>query len=325
VETIKAGRPLVELFVLCFVADVPLLLVGPHGIGKSQIAKQAAEDEMGIGYICCVLSTMDPTDLEGLPWRDGGVTRYAPPDNLPRDKESAGLLVLEELNRCERLVRAPALQMLTARALNSYALPPGWTPVACVNPEGGEYDVDPFDPALSSRFVKVNVAADRKEWLAWARRPGARPGANGRSAPDAKFFLDKRAWVAKQGIHPGVIAYVDSDDTAFDDTCPRDWEMVSKLVWAAEALESDPAILEAAVAGVVGNDRALAFRKFRKRGFKPPTADEVLGSYRTWGAKVRGWGSTKTTDVLDALTLSVRLLVQSPEDYEAVRGDKKKC
>jgi MoxR-like ATPase len=320
VKTVKAGRPLVAFLQLCYVADLPPLLVGPHWGGKSEITEQAA-GEMDLGYACCVLSTLETTDLTGMPWRDGGVTRYSPPGFLPR--EGAGLVVLEELNRYDRHVRTPCLQLLTVRKINDYALPPGWLPAACINPYEDGYDAEELDPALVSRFVVVRVEPDQEEWLAWAERRRVRPDVDGQAAPDAKTFHGLRARVKQREVHPDVIRYVGSDAKIFHDTNPRSWVMVSRLVWAAEALKSDPAILEAAVAGVVGDDRALAFRRFRRQGLKPPTALQLLSSYRTWGKQVRAWVRECKTDVLGDLTYSVLMLLQPREGYEGVRNNKK--
>src|SRR5215471_16445042 len=97
-------------------------------------------------------------------------------------------------------MRAPCLQFLTARCLNDYQLPPGWLLGAAINPPDTVYEVDYLDPALSSRFVQVEVQADPGEWLAWART---------------------------KGVHPDVIAYVASDAEIFDhpqsQSNPRAW------------------------------------------------------------------------------------------------------
>lgn len=50
-EILKAGRPVIEVILLCHRANRPVMLVGPHGIGKSEILAQAAR-EAGIGYVC---------------------------------------------------------------------------------------------------------------------------------------------------------------------------------------------------------------------------------------------------------------------------------
>ena len=235
-KTLKAGQPLVDFIRLCYAARRPPLLVGRHGVGKSEILAQAAE-ELGVEYVCRDLSLMEPPDLVGLPRLEGGVTRFFPPGFLPRDGE--GLLVFEELNRCQSYMRAPCLQLLTARTLNDYRLPDGWLPAAAVNPPDGDYDVTELDPALLSRFVVVGVEADPREWMVWAEG---------------------------RGLHPDVLGYVRSDPRIFDDTNPRAWAGVSDLLRAAAEDGVGREALEAAVAGLVGDGRAVAFRDFRKHG-----------------------------------------------------------
>ena len=100
----------------------PVLLEGATGIGKSELVAHVAR-KLGISHIVLDLSLLEPPDLVGLPVIEDGRTRYAVPRFLPRD--GAGILMLEELNRAERYIQQPALQLLTARALHEYVLPDG--------------------------------------------------------------------------------------------------------------------------------------------------------------------------------------------------------
>ncbi len=151
--TIAAGRPLMEVLELAYAADQPVLLHGNHGVGKSQILAEAAAC-MKIACVTRDLSLMEPPDLVGMPRiGEDGRTHFAAPDFLPWD--GAGLLVFEELNRCNRYMQAPALQLLSARRLNDYVLPPEWLPCAAVNDASdGEYTVEPLDEALAARFLE---------------------------------------------------------------------------------------------------------------------------------------------------------------------------
>jgi MoxR-like ATPase len=152
--TIKIGKPLIDLLKLCYMGNRPVLLSGRHGIGKSE-SLEAAAAEMTISCISRDLSLMEPPDLIGMPRVAKDVTRYSPPAFLPTTGK--GILVFEELNRCPSYMRAPCLQLLTARQLNDYTLPPGWLPVAAINPPETDYEVSELDPALLSRFVQINV------------------------------------------------------------------------------------------------------------------------------------------------------------------------
>src|SRR5260370_7872641 len=159
-NVIKAGRPLIEIVKLCYHAKLPLLVIGSHGIGKSGLFETAA-NELEIKHICRDLSLMEPTDLVGLPNLEDGVTRFFPPSFLPTGGE--GLLVFEELNRCEKYMRAPCLQLLTSRTLNDYILPPGCLPVAAINPPSTAYELNNLDQPPLHRSAHVAAVPTRHD------------------------------------------------------------------------------------------------------------------------------------------------------------------
>jgi MoxR-like ATPase len=290
---IKAGAPLIELVKLCYAAKRPLLLVGRHGVGKSEVLEQAA-GELGIEFVPRDLSLMEPPDLVGLPKLDERVTRYLPPAFLPT--EGRGLLAIEELNRAPAYMRAPCLQLLTHRTLNDYRLPAGWLPVAAVNPEGQSYEVDELDPALRSRFVQVGVEPDREEWLHWARR---------------------------NGIHPAVIAYVESDPSVFaqPESSPRAWAYVSDILHAATRSPWSRESLRAAVVGLVGAKRGAAFLRVWSDDVKPLTAAEIL-AYPRHRARFRGWVDAGRLDLVRGSVLAISKHLQPRQNYELVKGDR---
>jgi len=295
--TIKVGRPLIEQVKLCYAANLPLLLIGRHGVGKSESLKAAAA-ELGVGFLCRDLSLMEPPDLIGLPVPDKEVTRFRPPNFLPR--EGKGLLVFEELNRCEKFMRSPCLQLLTDRSLNDYRLPPGWLPMACINPASDDegYDVDELDPALLSRFVQVQVEPDVKEWLVWA---------------------------GKIGIHPGVLDYLAADGTIFDSPLsnPRAWKYVSDLVHAATASQASRESLRAGVLGLVGDKRGTAFLRVLKDHAELLTADEILPGYATYRSQLQSLVHNGQLDLVKAAMMSVLRYLQTKPKYELVRRKPK--
>lgn len=142
---VPIGPRVVEVLDIAYRARRAVLLEGSTGIGKSQIVSEFAKAR-GLGFVVLDLSLLEPPDLIGLPVMEDGRTRYAYPAELPRD--GCGVLMLEELNRAEIPVMQPALQLLSARRLHAYELPEGWTCVAAINPEDGDYQVNRLDPAL---------------------------------------------------------------------------------------------------------------------------------------------------------------------------------
>jgi hypothetical protein len=154
------------------------------------------------------LSLLEPPDLVGLPVIKEGRTHYASPAELP--SQGRGVLMLEELNRAEIPVMQPALQLLSARRLHAYELPEGWTCVAAVNPEDGDYQVNRLDPALRSRFLQLSVCADRDTWLGWATRAN---------------------------VHPVIARLVRDHADVFDHASPRSWTYASDLLLALDPEE----------------------------------------------------------------------------------------
>ena len=136
---IPVGPRLERVLSIAYRARRAVLLEGPTGVGKSEIIRRVAS-ELGIGTAILDLSLLEPPDLVGLPFVKDGRTEYALPHVLPR--EGAGILLLEELNRAERYIQQPALQLLSARRLHEYELPEGWICVATINPQ--DYGMLPF-------------------------------------------------------------------------------------------------------------------------------------------------------------------------------------
>jgi hypothetical protein len=199
---VPIGPRVVELLEVAYRARRPILLEGPTGIGKSQIVAEFARAS-GLSHVVLDLSLLEPPDLVGLPVIQDGRTHYASPAELPTS--GRGILMLEELNRAEIPVMQPALQLLSARRLHAYELPPGWTCVAAVNPEDGDYQVNRLDPALRSRFLQLSVCADRDQWLEWATHVN---------------------------VHPVIARVVGDHADAFDWASPRSWAYASDVLHA---------------------------------------------------------------------------------------------
>lgn len=191
--SLPIGEPVLAVLAVAYRARRPVLLEGATGIGKSQITEQFAA-RLGIQHRVLDLSLLEPPDLVGLPQLRDGRTHYAFPAELPT--EGAGVLMLEELNRAELPVMQPALQLLSARRLHAYELPPGWFCVAAVNPEEDDYHVNHLDAALRSRFLQLPVHADRHEWLGWAVRHNVHPIVQRlvREHPDVFASSAPRSW-----------------------------------------------------------------------------------------------------------------------------------
>lgn len=297
-KTMKAGRPVVKLIGQCVAANQPLLIIGGHGIGKSELFKAAA-DELGVGYIPRDLSLMEPADLVGIPHvGQHGRTCYAPPSFLPR--EGRGLLVIEELNRAAQYMLAPCLQLLTERELNDYRLPEGWVPMAAINPQGGAYQVSDLDPALLSRFLQVQVEADPQEWAIWATEKG--------------------------NVHPKIVEFVQRSSGIFapEETNPRAWTYASSQLRTWERGPRDVEMLLTALAGLVGETWAIAFYKFLSENHSPLTSDEILERYEDVRITFLQWMDKGQFDLATASLKPLKRFLRHSKNYDAVSQNEAK-
>lgn len=284
---VSIGPRLASLLALAYRARRPALVEGPTGIGKSELVHDVARS-LGVSIITLDLSLLEPPDLVGLPVVRDGRTSYATPSTLPLD--GAGILLLEELNRAERYVQQPALQLLTAGRLHEYQLPPDWVCFAVTNPPTGEYHVTPLDRALEARFMKIRARAERGPWLAWAET---------------------------HGVHLAVRTVVREHGRSLDEVSPRSWTYAGQLLAAMsnkERIDSD--FLRDALSGYL----PPAWAEILAAASEGTAAEigidlrDLLGDYVAKGQKsVREWKSQGRTDALDELVNRVRSVLRSPE------------
>jgi hypothetical protein len=271
-----------------------VLLEGPTGIGKSELVARVAR-KLGVAHRVLDLSLLEPPDLVGLPVIEDGRTRYAPPRALPSEGE--GILMLEELNRAERYIQAPALQLLTARALHEYSLPAGWAVFAAINPESGDYQVSALDAALRARFLRLPVRADRGAWLAWA---------------------------ATAEVHPSIVAMVRAHERVFESVPPRSWTYASDMLRALSPAElADPTLVADALGGYLPGvwvDALLASGSLAARPLEID-AHACLERYDDEVARVvRGWKARGQTDRLEELVARLVAVLSGPEVSVLARG-----
>jgi len=151
-------------------------MVGPHGIGKSEIVNQWAKEN---GFHCEVLQLpiLEVSDLVGMPdievTKYGKVTTWAAPEWVQRVKEAnangkPAVIFLDELGRASIDIRQASLQMVLEKRVNEHKFDDVVFVVAD-NP-ADQYDSTEFDMALEDRFMSFEVEADIDGWLSYARK-----------------------------------------------------------------------------------------------------------------------------------------------------------
>lgn len=267
------ARPTINARELCAVlrllpADKSILIIGPHGVGKSQITADLAKG-FGLPLIDRRLSQMMEGDIIGLPKVIDDVTDFLPVAWFKQACLQPAVLLLDELNRASTEILNAAFQIVLDRELNGNRLHPGTRVIACVN-HGATYAVNEMDPALINRFAIFNFEPDHADWLDWARANSIDP-----------VLID---FIQH---HPTELRFTDLNKmeplTAYP--TPRGWQAVNHCLSKAEMKPFDvcgrttPNGFFHIVASLVGHPTAISFTKWVTDYNRVVTAEDVLDRY----------------------------------------------
>ncbi len=147
----------------------PVMLWGAPGIGKSQIVAQVA-DKYQVDMIDIRLSQMEPSDLRGIPFKNGDLVDWSIPALLPDEKRHGkqGILFLDEITSAPPTVSAAAYQLILDRRLGEYKIPDGWVIFAAGNRQGDRGVTYSMPAPLANRFSHYELDVNLDDWVAWA-------------------------------------------------------------------------------------------------------------------------------------------------------------
>lgn len=280
-----------------------ILLLGKHGIGKSEIITRFYQQERGLRVISFFLGQMsDPGDLIGLLHKDeaSGRSVFLPPYWWPQ-KDEPIVLFLDELNRARPEILQAVQDLALNRTLAGKTLPPGSIVVSAVN-EGEEYQLTDLDPALVSRFNVYEFAPTAEDWLVWA-------SAHEVDERVVTFiqkhheFLDAEPVTAEEAtVTAGLVKTPDR----------RAWVKVSDFLRKHAELDE---IHFKIIAGMVGSPATAAFRQHLSASLISP--EQILLQYSKYSKKVEAL----PLHVLVTLNERIALWLNSGH-YPAEQSDK---
>ena len=251
------------LQVVPHVTDVkkPVLIRGRHGVGKSEVVYQFAEN-VNLPVVERRASQMTEGDLVGLPKTDGNVTSFCPPDWFSTACEEPVVLFLDEVDRATIAVRQGIFELTDSRKLNGHRLHEGTLIFAAINggEHGQQYQVGEMDPAELDRGTVFDVEPSIDDWGAWA--------ATNCDALVTDFIRNNTEHLEH------------NDDPEPNKVYPsrRSWARFSDTVSSAALLEagqSNPAVFALASA-YLGFEAAVAFNDFVANYSKVVTISDIL-------------------------------------------------
>ncbi len=211
----------------------PVLLMGPPGIGKTQIMEQISQ-ECRIALVSYTITHHTRQSAIGLPFiqdriydsRRYSVTEYTMSeivasiyDKIAETGLQEGILFIDEINCVSETLAPTMLQFLQCKTFGNHRIPQGWIIVAAGNPPEYNKSVREFDIVTLDRIKMIPVEADYGVWKEYAQQVN---------------------------IHPAVISYLDVKqqnfcriETTVDGkffATPRGWEDLSRLMEVYEKL-----------------------------------------------------------------------------------------
>lgn len=257
--------------ILLFAADIPFILWGSVGVGKSSIIKQLAArlkwklfDVRG--------SDKSPEDLAGIPYPDGEKVRYLMPSIIPWQSvvgDEKCILFLDEIDRSEKPVMNVEIQLFLDRCVNSNKL--GKNVRICGAGNGStDSGTTEITDALATRAVHLYIESTSD------------------SALDA---YDK--WAEENGISPMLRAYAKTRtdvwagngiDKLIEHARPtkRGHDAVDKILQLAPAMRFKTSdILRPLVCGAVGFEAGISVLAFNELWTKCPPIEDILSAPET--------------------------------------------
>jgi hypothetical protein len=248
-------------------AEQNILLVGRHGIGKSEIIGKFFREERGLPVIAFFLGQMsDPGDLIGLLHKDErtGQSVFLPPYWWPMDRRPVALF-LDEMNRARPEILQSIHELALNKTLAGKRLPAGSVVVSAVN-QGDEYQLTDLDPALVSRFNLYEFAPTIQDWLVWANDNRLDPRVTQFIQQNPQYLDNDGSGLSAEAVSAAAAGLVKTPDR-------RAWVKVANFITPLEQLED---IHIKIIAGMVGAPAALQFRKSLAKGLRIGPEDILL-------------------------------------------------
>lgn len=221
-------------YVIPSIRQRPVLLIGPPGVGKTQIMEQISR-ECRVGLISYTITHHTRQSAVGLPFiekkmygdSEYAVTEYTMSEIVAsiynRMEETGlkeGILFIDEINCVSETLAPTMLQFLQCKTFGSHKIPEGWIIAAAGNPPEYNKSVREFDVVTLDRIKRIDVEPDLAVWKEYAYA---------------------------ENIHPAIISYLSIKgqnfcriETTVDGklfATPRGWEDLSQLILVYESLE----------------------------------------------------------------------------------------
>ena len=285
----------------------PLCLMGPAGIGKTEIVRQVAE-EMGLAFLSYSITHHTRQSAIGLPrlvdgtveGRRVSMTEYTMSEiiaqvyrTMEETGRQEGILFLDEFNCVSESLRPIMLQLLQDKSFGPHVIPDGWMLVLAGNPTEYNRAATDLDPVTADRMRMVHIRPDYAAWRAYARQ---------------------------RDIHPMVLGYLDDHRDDFYQcskekegtalVTARAWEDLSVMLSCLERLGQEvdlPLVAQYIQSGQVARNFYHYCAQYRSL-IASGLLERVLGRESGVVTQVRKLNFAQSWNLVNALAQRLRIL-----------------
>jgi len=255
--------------------EIPIMLLGPPGIGKTAVVKEAAEEaskELGLIFVeyFKVMKDLElrkkveeerekyfvfremrmseclPEDFLGLPKKDDKDVKYIPLHWAKTLAEGPGMLFLDEANLLFEESKKAVMYKLLEKKVGDVKLHDKCSVILAGNPPEDVPLAEMLPSPVANRIFFVKVEANIVDWLEWAKENGIH-----------------RCVISFLEIHPELLfVKPPSGETLEQFPTPRSWEMASKMCYVVEKCPLSSKELKETFSGILGRKTGEVFAEF---------------------------------------------------------------
>lgn len=252
-------------------ANIPILLIGDPGVGKTALTTLVAE-KLGLPLVTVLGSTLDPTDIGGalVVRKDKKGVDRVPLEIIRQACEKPVLLFLDEISCAPPVVQASLLRLILERVAGDTKLHPETIVFGACNPPEQAPGGFELSAPLIGRVTMLYLRPSHEEVTNFFMGYGQDGTELRNQAVDFASICSQAADLLQIDIPKAAVT------GSIPWGAPRSWERAIKARAAAVEAQLSDTTLHCLTAGAVGEEVATSYSAILKLRNKLPSVEEIL-------------------------------------------------